>query len=88
MENITPSQITISADGKCLHSGVSLRQFAEDDRLETIDIIIDGTQLLGGKNAPSLLGEGAEFLSQSRSFTLKEFIPQDDGRCIARYQRT
>lgn len=85
-DSISP-QYSISADGKNLDLELSLRQLVESNQLKSIDIIIDGTQLRGGKKAPSLLGKGAEFLSQSQSYVLKGFFPQENGSCIARYER-
>ena len=57
------------------------------DTLETIEIIIDGTRMLGGELTPTLLGKDPAFLPASRLYTLEHFEPRADGSCLARYVR-
>ena len=84
-ESSTP---TISADGKCLIAPEDLRQALEEDSLERLEIIIDGTRMLGGASTASLLGNDTAFLPASRHFTLDHFEPRPDGSCLARYSRS
>ncbi len=75
------SYITISADGKCSHP------IAEIEQLDVIELIIDGTQLSGGADSPTLLGTSDNFLPKSSLYSLSHFEPMDDGRCLVRYTR-
>ena len=77
----------ITADGKCLSVSNSLRQIAKKDGIETIEIMIDGTQLMPGKHPLTLLGEGDEFLPLSRRLKLTHFEPLSNGQCKAIYAR-
>jgi hypothetical protein len=87
-ESSSPTlSLTITADGKCPAAPASIRADAEMDTLETIEIIIDGTRLLGGESTPTLLGKDTAFLPASRLFTLEHFEPRADGSCLARYVR-
>lgn len=78
---------TITADGKCLSVSDSLRQIAEKDGIETIEIMIDGSQLLAANSPLTLLGESDQFLQTSRRFKLTHFEPLPSGRCKAIYVR-
>ena len=80
--------MNISADGKCSSPEEATRQLAENDEIETLELVIDGTCLLGGNNTPTLLGSSHDFLPASRMFKLSHFEPQTDGRCIAHYVRS
>ncbi len=81
------AKVAISADGKSLDPDVSLRQLAENNQLDTIEITIDGSRLLGGKKTPSLLGDATAFLTETKVYKLKSIANHDDGRCIVSYQR-
>ena len=81
------SPLLITADGKCPDAPAVILRRAENDTLETIEIIIDGTRMLGGDLTPTLLGTGTEFLPASRLFKLVHFEPRPDGTCLARYVR-
>jgi len=78
---VTPSSQppTISANGNLLSGKRS------DG--EILEIIIDGTVLSGGSNSPTLLGDSEEFLPASKQFSLIDFQPLPDGRCLLRYQK-
>ena len=84
LQNHTP--IVISADGKCVNQPDSFHSLAEQDDLQTLEIIIDGTQLLSSVKT-SLLGDNPAFLSESRAYRLQEMRPLDKGRCLAIYIR-
>lgn len=78
----------ISADGKCSSQHTAkYRELAEHNSLETLEIIIDGSRMCGGADAPSLLGKSSEFLSESRAFNLKKLEVLEDGRCLLSYVR-
>jgi len=79
--------MVITADGKCPDAPAEIRQLAVDNKLNTIEIIIDGTLMLGGASTPTLMGTDTGFLPASRLFTLDHFEPMPDGRCLARYVR-
>ena len=81
------SSPVITADGKCPDAPAHINRLAQEDSLETIEIIIDGTRILGGASTPTLLGEDSQFLPASRLFTLEHFEPRPDGSCLARYIR-
>ena len=81
------SHLTISADGKCVNPPDLLRELAENDQIQTLKIVIDGTRLLSEKNPATLLGLDTDFLSESRRFKLTHFEPLNDGRCIAHYEK-
>ncbi|MBT8036899.1 MAG: hypothetical protein KJO21_05080 [Verrucomicrobiae bacterium] len=87
MESQSSSPVTISADGKCESASDQLRQLADEDRLDVIEIIIDGRRLIGGADSPTLMGQPGAFLPASRHFILSQFEPLHDGRCLARYVR-
>ena len=70
-------QASISADGK-LTNGQELTNISMGDQLE---IIIDGTLLVGGAESKTLLGTQQEYLPQSHHFKLTELQPQSDGSC-------
>lgn len=59
----------------------------DGDALETLEIIIDGNAMVGGADSPTLIGPPGEFLPASIHYTLESFVPQEDGRCLARYVR-
>ena len=86
-ESHLPSPLTISADGK--HSSASERDQALDKHEvpDVIDVIIDGNRMIGGSDAPTLIGLPAEFLPASIHFSLSHFETLEDGRCLARYVR-
>lgn len=86
MSNIPPKPITIYANGQCVSSRSNLRELAEKDGVDTLEIIINGNRLLSGKTT-TLLGEGNKFLPASRKFRLTHFAPQADGQCVVRYVR-
>ena len=69
----------ISADGKC--------QTQPPSELETLNLVIDGTNMLGGRESPTLLGTLTEHLPKSIHYSLTAFEPQQDGTCVARYAR-
>ena len=79
------SHPTISADGKCMNPPDLLRELAENAKIETLKIIIDGTRILSKKNPTTLLGVDNHFLLESRRFQLTHFEPLNDGRCIVHY---
>jgi len=79
--------LTITADGKCLSAPSQLRQLAQGQYLETLEIIIDGNLMIGGKSTSTLLGQSLDFLNTSQHFYLEHFEPKPDGTCLARYAR-
>jgi hypothetical protein len=81
------SSPVITADGKCPDAPADVRRLAEENSMESIEIIIDGTRMLGGQHTPTLLGESTDFLPCSMLFSLEHFEPRTDGTCLARYTR-
>ena len=77
--NPPSSPTTISADGKCLAN--------RPENLDTLELVIDGNQLVGQPDASTLSGTFGEFLPESIHYRLTSFEPQQDGTCVARYVR-
>jgi len=78
-----PSPTTISADGKCPSPG----PIDGIEQLDVIEIIIDGSRIVGGTDSPTLLGTSDNFLPESLLYELSHFEPMADGRCLVRYTR-
>ena len=78
--------LKISADGRCEHPSLHMRQSLADKSLTSLEIIVDATHLHGGQ-ITSIMGNEAAYLPSSKEFTLDHFEPRDDGTCILRYTR-
>jgi len=59
---------------------------AKNDTVDHLEIIIDGTQLMGGLHPSTLLGKGDGYLPQSRRFQLVQLERLADGRCRVKYR--
>lgn len=74
-------QASISADGK-MTSNLDLSSIQSGD---TLELTINGRQLIGGADSQTLLGDGQEFLPHSHLLELTDFQPQPEGCCRLRY---
>lgn len=79
------AEATISADGKCLEVSSSLNSLIANKQLESLELIIDGHQLVSGHMSPTLLGKNHTYLEQSLVFQIQRFEPMADGRCKLLY---
>ena len=75
--NPPTNTINISADGKCLNT--------PPEDMDTLDMIIHGNLIAGGKNTPTLSGNTGDHLPASIKYRLDTFEPQQDGTCNVRY---
>lgn len=72
----------------CEGGGELIRSLAEMDAIDEFHLTLAGHTLFGGAQAPTATGIPAEFLPQSRAFTLHEFLPQPEtGECFLSYRR-
>lgn len=69
----------VTADGKCVSP--------PPVSLDTLEVVIDGNRIAGGKEAATLTGPPGAFLPGSIHYRLEAYEPQQDGTCVARYVR-
>jgi 2,5-diamino-6-(ribosylamino)-4(3H)-pyrimidinone 5'-phosphate reductase len=70
----------------CEGGGALIRSLAEMDVIDEFHLTLAGHTLFGGAMAPTATGIPAEFLPQSRVFTLHEFHAEAD-ECFLSYRR-
>ncbi len=70
----------------CEGGGELIRSLAELDFIDEFHLTLAGHTLFGGAKAPTATGIPAEFLPQSRVFTLHEFHAEA-GECFLSYRR-
>jgi riboflavin biosynthesis pyrimidine reductase len=70
----------------CEGGGELIRSLAELDAIDEFHLTLAGHTLFGGAKAPTATGIPAEFLPQSRVFTLHEFHAEA-GECFLSYRR-
>lgn len=72
----------------CEGGGSLIRSLAEIDAIDEFHLTLAGHTLFGGQLAPTATGTLADFLPQSREFTLSHFAPnQESGECFLSYRR-
>lgn len=79
MKENPPQATIITADGKCISNPVS--------DPDTLEVVFDGNRMIGGRDSTTLIGKPGDYLPQSIHYRLTTFEPQQDGTCVARYEK-
>jgi len=71
----------------CEGGGELVRSLAEINTITKIHFTLAGHTLIGGKEAPSILGKISRHLPNSQEFTLSHFEALDNGELFLSYER-
>lgn len=85
------SKLTADHGVKHLHcegGGELIRSLAEIDAIDEFHLTLAGHTLFGGQHAPTATGIPAEYLPETRLFSLSHFEPRpESGECFLSYRR-
>jgi 2,5-diamino-6-(ribosylamino)-4(3H)-pyrimidinone 5'-phosphate reductase len=71
----------------CEGGGELIRSLLELDLVDRLYLTWNGSQLFGGRNAPSLTGVSQEYFPQSLYFSLKSMDLGEEGECFLQFER-
>jgi len=72
----------------CEGGGGLIRSLAEIDAIDEFHLTLAGHTLFGGQHAPTATGIPAEYLPETRIFSLSHFEPRpEEGECFLSYRR-